>query len=123
MIKKTATALAILTLLAGCASPNEMRQRIPDLQLESVRKANTVATCIADIWENNGGNGGTIAVTMRETQSGYTVAVPCSPTTCLLADITIQPDNHSKTTIFKGGPAVIRGDYDMLDYAKSCQNP
>jgi hypothetical protein len=66
-------------LLAGCATPDKMRQSAPYLELTSSNSSKSVAICIANKWEN-GSSFGTYPVSMRPTNTGYTISVTNYPT-------------------------------------------
>lgn len=117
MKKPILGTLLTVTLLAGCATPNDLRQKKNALELTSTKSAKPVAMCIADKWEN-GSSFGVIPVSMRETEGGYAVAMTCNSDTCFLADISSIPPNLSKTVIYTG---TVIGFGDYLDRVKSCQ--
>lgn len=108
--------LVLMLALAGCATPNELRQGKPTLELSSSKAARTVAICIADNWENSG-SFGAIQVSMRETQSGYMITIMCDSNTCVMADVTPLRESRSKTSVYTN--ALLADDF--LDYAKKCQ--
>lgn len=62
--------LLAAALLAGCATPTQLRQRPPDLELSSAKDATTVASCIVDKWGNYSG-GKIIPVDMRPAAKGF----------------------------------------------------
>ena len=59
--------------LAGCATVKDLRNNRPDLDLTSVNKAKDVGICIADRFENETQNLGTMSA--RETSNGYSVVI------------------------------------------------
>jgi hypothetical protein len=77
------------TAIIGCANPNQMRQRAPDLELKSERPAKSLAICIADKWENGSSIGGTYPITIRPLENGFTVSITTYPT--LFADVIEMP--------------------------------
>lgn len=54
MMRKFNTVFLISTvcMIAGCATPNEMRAAKPDIYFNSDKLAKDVAVCISDKWEN-----------------------------------------------------------------------
>lgn len=70
MKKTLIAALLVSGLSIGCVSPSQLRQRPPDLELNSAKDARLVATCITDRW----GNYSTAKITpvdMRSTAKGF----------------------------------------------------
>lgn len=69
---KTTVLVALLVSIfsIGCASPNQLRQRPPDLELASAKDARLVATCITDRWGNYSAEKIT-PVDMRSTAKGF----------------------------------------------------
>lgn len=67
--------LACSVFVMGCVttSPKDMRSSPPVAEVSSDNNAKTVATCIADGWENIDNN--LMKVQMRPTSSGYSVWV------------------------------------------------
>lgn len=65
---------ASVIFLIGCASPADLRQRKPTIELESNQPAKKVAICIADRWENSGIFGSSVPSNMRPTPEGYTLS-------------------------------------------------
>jgi hypothetical protein len=88
-----ARGLLLLLMLAGCASPETIRQSPPEYLGTSSRPAVDVATCIADEW------GKTRKVSMRPTQGGYTVTLTDNvfANNNVIADV-IGKDDGSMTT-------------------------
>lgn len=113
---KMRLVLVMTLVVAGCATPNELRQGKPELRLNSVKNAKNVAICIADKWEN-GGPFGPVPLSMRETQSGYMVSVMCETNTCMLADVASLPDNRSETVVYMNAV----GASDYLNDVTGCQ--
>ncbi|MBF0329435.1 MAG: hypothetical protein HQL10_09785 [Nitrospirae bacterium] len=64
----------IAVLLFGCSTPNQMREKTPDMEVTSSKPAQKVAACIANRWENLGVMGSTIPVNMKPTEDGYSVS-------------------------------------------------
>ena len=80
----TPIAFLLSVALVGCATPNDLRQKAPDLQLNSAKSAKDVAMCIADKWENADY---AIPVSMRETSTGYTLLTYHQGNTPYMCDI------------------------------------
>lgn len=45
-------AIIIAIVLSACATPNDRRQGVPDINMQSNKTSKEVALCIADKWEN-----------------------------------------------------------------------
>jgi hypothetical protein len=94
--------LALAMLLAGCATPSDMRSAPPSAEYRSDRPSKDVAICIADRWESSGGLGATVPIKMRPTSTGYTVSVRNDAWghTAMMVDV---DDNGpgARTTYFK----------------------
>lgn len=115
-IRAKCVAAVAVACLVGCATPNDLRQGTPDLEISSQKPAKLVAMCIADKWEH-GSILGTVPVSMRETPSGYMVMILCGGNNCVLADILNGTDDRSKTKVYLR--AFGAGGY--LSDARECQ--
>lgn len=64
-------------ILAGCASPNQLRKDAPSLNLNSVKSAEEVGVCISDALDktNAWGNSGISSMSSRKTTDGYNIVV------------------------------------------------
>lgn len=108
--------LCVLTLI-GCATPAELRQQTPVLDLKSSKTSKTVAVCISDKWEGMGAFGGAITVNMRLTKTGYVVSLPINGQTGMLVDID-DAGTGSATKYYKG-LVLLEGSF--VDAIKDCQ--
>lgn len=70
---KRLLALALFVSVAACASPQELRQKIPDLDVVSSIPAERLAGCIGDRFEADGGNPNLRYYT-RPTANGFSIA-------------------------------------------------
>lgn len=117
--KQLAKLILLLAVLfvAACATPNDLRQRRPDLVVDSEHAAKMVAICIADKWEH-GAMMQTLPISMRETTIGYSITMLNSNGYLfMLADISALPENRSKTVIHMN----TLGTGDFLSRVQSCQ--
>ena len=110
----TPIAFLLSVALVGCATPNDLRQKAPDLQLNSAKSAKDVAICITDKWEAS--PVGSAPVTMRETKTGYTVLMLCNTNACLMSDI-FSNENGSRTCFYNN--AILADGY--VKDVKDCQ--
>jgi hypothetical protein len=70
--------LSVATLIvAGCASPNQLRKDAPSLNLNSVKSAEVVGVCISDAFDKTSawGNSGISSMSSRKTTDGYSIVV------------------------------------------------
>lgn len=65
---------AVIVGVSGCATPADLRTRVPVLELTSQQSAKAVAVCITDSWENSGAFGSTLPINIRPTMQGYNVS-------------------------------------------------
>ncbi len=65
--------MVLAVLIAGCATPIDMRKLTPELDLTSSKTAKAVALCIADRWENTTVMESSFPISMRPTNEGYTI--------------------------------------------------
>lgn len=107
----------LIGLLVGCATPAELRQQTPALDLKSMKSSKTVAVCISDKWEGMGAFGGAITVTMRITKSGYVVSLPINGQTGMLVDVD-DVGTGSRTRYYKG---LVLAEGSFVEAIKSCQ--
>lgn len=108
--------LCVLTLI-GCATPAELRQQTPVLDLKSSKTSKAVAICISDKWEGMGAFGGALTVNMRLTNTGYVVSLPLNGQTGMLVDV----DNAGtgSTTKYYKGLVWLEGELEQA--IKGCQ--
>lgn len=120
-ISRLILSCLMATALSGCATPAEMRQRTPDLELKSTFPSKEVSTCIADRWENLSWVGGTIPINMRPIEGGYTVSWRNEAWghTSLLVDVKDIPEG-SFTRYFKNA---VLGEGTFDEAVKNCQDP
>lgn len=105
-------------MLLGCSSPAALRKATPDLEVQSAKTANAVATCIADRWENGGVLGQNVPVNMRPTSTGYTLNwINGMGGVGLLADVD-NASGGSRTRFFTGGAI---GTTPFANAVRSCQ--
>lgn len=71
-ISRLVTLLLLAAALSACATPAEMRQRSPEMELKSTLTSKSVSICIADRWES--ACAGTTPINMRPIEGGYTVS-------------------------------------------------
>ena len=70
-MKSTSVAAIFLAAgLAGCATPGDVRKKLPALELSSSNGAKAVSGCIADKWEALGHR----SLSSRPTTNGYALA-------------------------------------------------
>ena len=119
IIKSNLFIVVATAYLCGCATPADMRTRVPSLELTSNHPAKPVAICISDRWENLGVFGGTIPVNMRPTSDGYTVSWRNEAWghTGLLVDVN-DTSTGSITRYFKN---VVLGEGSFDNAVKECQ--
>lgn len=98
--------IAVALTLGGCATPNELRQNGPTLELKSLHDAKHVAVCIADKWENSLPLLGTQPINMRIKNNGYSVAHG-NEETVHLVDINESPTGGSFTLYYKHRSSLI----------------
>jgi hypothetical protein len=100
-----ALSVACALLATACAGPDGMRSRTPDASLASSRPARTVASCIANAWENSSPLG-TPNVRMRISERGFMVAVhnPMLGFDHVMVDVEEVADGSSVTRYFKQAP-------------------
>lgn len=103
--------------LLSCATPAELRQQTPALDLKSNKSSKVVAICISDKWEGLGAFGGAITVNMRLTKTGYVVSLPINGQTGMLVDID-DAGTGSATKYYKG-LVLLEGSF--VDAIKDCQ--
>lgn len=108
--------LCALTLI-GCATPAELRQQAPVLDLKSSKASKAVAICISDKWEGLGAFGGAITVNMRLTKTGYVVSLPINGQTGMLVDI--DDVGSGSTTKYYKGLVLLEGGF--VEAIKGCQ--
>ncbi|OZA12559.1 MAG: hypothetical protein B7Y05_11960 [Polynucleobacter sp. 24-46-87] len=105
------------SILLGCATPAELRQQAPLLNLKSSKTSKAVAVCVSDKWEGMGTFGGAINVNMRLTKTGYVVSLPINGQTGMLVDI--DDAGTGSTTKYYKGLVLLEGSF--VDAIKSCQ--
>ena len=103
--------------LFGCATPDELRQQTPLLDLKSAKSSKSVAICISDKWEGLGAFGGAITVNMRITKTGYVVSLPINGQTGMLVDI--DDMGTGSTTKYYKGLVLLEGNF--VEAIKGCQ--
>lgn len=104
-------------LLFGCATPDELRQQAPLLNLKSNKPSKSVAICISDKWEGMGAFGGALTVNMRPTKTGYVVSLPLNGQTGMLVDID-DVGTGSTTKYYKG---LVLLESELVEAIKNCQ--
>ena len=107
--------LAVVLVLAGCATPNDMRQTKPTQSFESRKPARVVGVCIADTWDKDP----SIAQASRgrETNSGYTVSAYCEGMyPCMVADVATTSGGSKTVTHTRG-----IGSDAFMRAAQKCQ--
>jgi hypothetical protein len=111
----------LISTLSACATPSEMRQQAPELELKSNLAAKSVSICIADRWENNGTFGAPVIVNMRPIEGGYTVEWinGFDHRVFLLVDVKDTLDG-SLTRCYKG---VVLGGASFTQIVIDCQDP
>lgn len=113
--------MVLAVLIAGCATPIDMRKLTPELDLTSSKTAKAVALCIADRWENTTVMESSFPISMRPTNEGYTIKATVEDIlqqwTRLLADVNDGP-NGSTTRYYKNGMLGV-GSFDQA--VKYCQ--
>lgn len=108
----------ITFILGGCATPAELRQNTPNLELKSTNNSKHVAACIADKWENSLPLLGTQPINMKIKKDGYSVAHG-NEETIHLSDIKDSPNGGSVTFYYKHRNSLV----DVWTPAViSCQN-
>jgi hypothetical protein len=112
--------LLAAVLVAGCATPADMRARKPDFEAHSNRSAKEIAICVADRWENSGPFGGSIPVTLRPTETGFTVSWRNEVLghTGMLVDID-EVSSGTRTRFFK---SAVLGEEKYLVAVQECQS-
>lgn len=121
MHRKAAIILAFA--LSACATPNERRQGVPDINEQSNRASKDIAICIADKWENTKPflAFSSLPVNTSMKANGYSIAVTGTngfgeTNTVALVDILdYQHGSFIKYYKMSGGGF---GDYD--EAVKSC---
>lgn len=107
--------LAVVLVLAGCATPNDMRQTKPTQTFDSKKTAKVVGVCLADTWDKDPSTAQ--ASIGRETNSGYTVSAYCEGMyPCMVADI-VSTASGSKTSTYTRGI----GSDAFMRAARQCQ--
>ena len=89
----------IISLLSACASPAQMRQEKPFLQLKSAKSSKEIALCVSGKWENLGILRTAVPVNMRLADNGYTLSVfnaAISQTDYLLDIVNVGNGSESK---------------------------
>lgn len=116
-LKNLCAILFLVIALFGCATPAELRQQTPVLDLKSNKSSKAVAICISDKWEGMGAFGGALTVNMRLTNTGYVVSLPLNGQTGMLVDI----DNAGtgSTTKYYKGLVWLEGELEKA--IKDCQ--
>lgn len=113
--------LPLIMLLTACATPNERRQGLPDINVPSNKPSKEVALCIADKWENIRPFlvFSSLSINTSIKTNGYTVTGTGSGSTntIVLVDILdYQQGSYIKYYKMGGGGF---GDYDEV--VKQCQ--
>jgi hypothetical protein len=62
--------IIFMLALAGCASPGDLRMKMPAVEASSAKQAKTVAGCIADKWEAANHKP---PISARPTSAGYSL--------------------------------------------------
>lgn len=116
-IRYLITSLLPIFFLLGCATPAELRQQAPVLDLKSNKPSKTVAICISDKWEGMGAFGGAITVNMRLTKTGYVVSLPINTQTGMLVDVD-DAGTGSTTKYYRG---LVLLERSFVQAIKDCQ--
>lgn len=104
-----------LLLLAGCASPSELRTQPPDLVAQTSRPPQAVAACITDAWDHIKVLGLNAEYSMRPLDNGLSLLIGNGTgQPSLLVDI--RPGSLKGYT---GSMGIMRGD-DFLAAARGC---
>lgn len=112
-------SVAATAVLAGCATPSDVRSTAPALQINSDRPARNVAGCIADRLEAQYKTG----ISSRPTSGGYTVwkeddAGILGKITGMVFDV-VESGSGSKVSLYTKG--LLQSAADSAVYvAKSC---
>jgi hypothetical protein len=116
IVPKKLIALGVVfsLVLAGCATPQDARERGALATYASAKSARTVSDCIASSWENMGHAGET---SVRPLANGYSVQLVRLGNVHLLVEIT-DLNGGSTTKSYKGNAI---GAGKLLMAVQSCQ--
>lgn len=113
MIRIVSVVLA--TLIAGCATPQDARDKGAVATYVSHKSARAVTDCVASVWESVYGH--TTPVKVRPIVNGYSIRVEAAGNTQVMLDVS-DTDSGSISSYFKGN--VIGGGW-LDDAVQPCQ--
>ena len=122
-------SMAVLFVLTACATPRELRQKVPDFDEVTNIPAERMAGCVGDKLEANAGDPNTRYST-RPTTNGFSVEgvsnmggiYSGSTDTPVLVDITRQNDGKTLIQLWSNYPFPA-GTRNVVSLVKACLQP